>query len=1656
MTATASAQEGKIAAVIGGGGGAEYSGKDEEIQNEQKENGDANDEGLRNEVRPSKRRKVSEGPAASSSSTGTKIKPESPPWKKIAADGPSSFTENGIRKSGRVNSIPLQLQPHSEKRTTRGTQKPNSNGTFTTGAVSKSSTMSTPMKQASAMQWNPMKRTPLTSKDSSLQPSLSPKRKHRKKSPIPTPSLDQDPTPKRSHKKKVPVLGVEPPPPQQMTSQPRRRARQSYDDSTPSNALSPINAESKVKRIKFIVKPPLSSIPLVHPDGVPLRPRKYPTFQEYLEKSINVPIEDGGLLAPEDAPVYTEEMAEKEAKLIIRMEEAVENGGVLSEEKLGATDIAKQDRVPPQYWHRDHFNAQAISFFKLMRIEHTSHRKLAKRTAELALEEWTRRQPKSEEQIEREARQAAIARYQFVLKTLKAKWELVKAEVNRRRLAQWEAEEQARVRKALNEAVDISTQKLEARRIRMDSEMPSDEDEEEGEGDPQDGDEDEEVDEDEGDQDDGQDDPVSGNLSADDSDRESNMSSDSEAEDDNQARHLADDEHLSVEELRRKYADLPETVKQDAKDDESSVVGALGDSKSEADDAATDNNTDDSDESIDMDDDMGSSDEGSFSGENDGEDDSEDELNDADEAGGGSSLLGFLVPSERVSIAVPKHDAENDLLDEGEDGNEVSLNPELTEPKPPEPFLDPIHVQKDDQTPENDRPSAYPSSQPTPRTAETKPSEIDSASSIEIHDSSRLPTQSSTPQPAPELKTPIPSLLRGTLRDYQHYGLDWLAGLYANNTNGILADEMGLGKTIQTISLLAHLACYHEIWGQHLVVVPTSVLGNWEVEFRRFCPGFKVLGYYGSIEERKRKRLGWKDEDAWNVVVTSYEMVIADVQVFKRRRWHYMILDEAHNIKNFRSKRWQTLLTFNTRARLLLTGTPLQNNLTELWSLLFFLMPSDGTEQGIGGFADLKEFSDWFRKPQDQILEHGQETIDDESMAIIGKLHKVLRPYLLRRLKADVEKEMPGKYEHVEYCRLSKRQRQLYDGFLSLSGTRETLAGGNYMSIVNCLMQLKKVCNHPDLFETRQIMTSFAMDKSAVADYEVKELLVRKRLLHEEPMHKVSLEFLNFIPVKYESLSSTTVERTEMLSAHRMLAELRDAQRIRGRNATGNIDLSTVKSNLTYLESASRWSRFEELRHCVYLNALRRQTRPIYGKKLVEMLTLDFDGLSKQQRPTRRDELIDWHQTSSEVLRAMKLTLEQRSDALKPTIQKFGCVTPAVIAPEMHVLTLTRRGAAAIRDVQGDFKSDPFHEARMKLSIQFPDKRLLQYDCGKLQALDKLLRRLQAGGHRALIFTQMTKVLDVLEQFLNIHGHKYLRLDGSTKTEQRTILTERFNKDTRILAFILSSRSGGVGLNMTGADTVIFYDLDWNPAMDKQCQDRAHRIGQTRDVHIYRLISEHTIEANILRKANQKRLLDDVVIQQGDFTTEHFNKPSERRELLEVDEPLREADAAAEAAVDRVLGGRAGDKNIVKVLEKAEDAEDVAAARVAQREEREVDAADFEDRPAVSKAGTPRTGVDSPAEELCHSSGAASLHKTDTGVERSTTLGVAESGLTAPVDQLLIDEEEEINAWGEPVSSVDSFLLKTMAMMLEGTPLELPKDKSKRKRGKDKRSHRAR
>ncbi|KAI0048828.1 hypothetical protein FA95DRAFT_1557581 [Auriscalpium vulgare] len=804
-------------------------------------------------------------------------------------------------------------------------------------------------------------------------------------------------------------------------------------------------------------------------------------------------------------------------------------------------------------------------------------------------------------------------------------------------------------------------------------------------------------------------------------------------------------------------------------------------------------------------------------------------------------------------------------------------------------------------------------------------------------------------------KVKAPVLLRGVLRPYQQSGLEWLASIHTSNLNAILADEMGLGKTIQTIALLAHLACDRGIWGPHLIIVPTSVLLNWEMEFKKFLPGFKVLAYHGTTKRRKELRQGWYDKFHFNVCITSYTLASRDAHIFKRKPWYYMILDEAHMIKNFKSQRWNILLMFRSFRRLLLTGTPLQNNLTELWALLQFLM--SGTN-----FANLKEFGEWFANPLEKAVEMGT-TLDEETQQRVTKLHTVLRPYLLRRLKRDVEKELPSKYEHLVLCPLSKRQRFLYDEFMSRAQTRTDLDSGVYQKIANILMQLRKVCNHPDLFEVRPIVTSFAMNRSAIADFEIKELLVRRRLLQDTPEDTVNLELLGLRFIDKQNTSLISSNETRWLDGTSQLPVIAEIP-----GEPPPYDTRTVKGWTAWREYLQHTATAAHWTHVGYLNRLRCSQSPLYGSELL-------NTVRKFSRPLLPLSALNITSPLGVVKRthAAIKSYAARAEELAPLVNIFAFATPPVVALDLPRRVLAEV-EAPIAELASDVQFDAIlHRSSVKLQIAFPDLSLLQYDCGKLQELTRLLRERKAGGHRILIFTQMTKILDILEIFLNFHGYLYLRLDGATKIEDRQYITERFNSDPRIFCFISSSRSGGVGINLTGADTVVFYDSDFNPQMDRQCEDRAHRIGQIRDVHIYRFISQHTVEEAMLRKANQKRSLDDLVIQKGEF---------DWRSLLHEVSDL-------------------GSEGLTKAFEEFEDTEDVHAARIAAAEEGELvgaDQADFgEDGNALSRRPSADDALTTPTTETAPDAGPEPLEPETTAEEGAVPEAGGEEG----------DEEEE-------------------------------------------------
>lgn len=485
-------------------------------------------------------------------------------------------------------------------------------------------------------------------------------------------------------------------------------------------------------------------------------------------------------------------------------------------------------------------------------------------------------------------------------------------------------------------------------------------------------------------------------------------------------------------------------------------------------------------------------------------------------------------------------------------------------------------------------------------------------------------------------------MVHGKLKPYQVEGLKWMVSLYNNSLNGILADEMGLGKTIQTIALLTYLIEKKQNPGPYIIIVPLSTVGNWVRELDLWAPSVSKVVYRGNRDARREAHYRMQT-GGFHVLITTYEFVVRDQNVLSRYNWKYIIIDEGHRMKNANSKLATTLGSkYKSKNRLLLTGTPLQNNLTELWALLNFILPSI--------FSSSETFEQWFKKPfETTTLGDSAELEEEETLLVINRLHQVLRPFLLRRLKTDVEAQLPEKLETVIRCDMSMWQRVLYRQVKAKVGLA-TGTGGSVRSYNNLLMQCKKICNHPYLF---------------------------------------------------------------------------------------------------------------------------------------------YDG-----------EAID----------------------------------------------------------------------------NLPGNMMIR-SSGKFHLLHNMIPKLKETGHRTLIFSQMTHALDYLEDFLSEIGIQYMRLDGATKSDDRQTMLNEFNApDSPYFCFLLSTRAGGLGLNLQTADTVIIFDSDWNPQMDLQAQDRAHRIGQKSAVRVFRLISSGTVEVKILEQANKKLQIDAQVIQAGQFNNK--STESDQHQML--------------------------------------------------------------------------------------------------------------------------------------------------------------------------------
>ena len=590
----------------------------------------------------------------------------------------------------------------------------------------------------------------------------------------------------------------------------------------------------------------------------------------------------------------------------------------------------------------------------------------------------------------------------------------------------------------------------------------------------------------------------------------------------------------------------------------------------------------------------------------------------------------------------------------------------------------------------------------------------------------------------------------GKMRQYQLEGLEWLKSLWMNGLCGILADEMGLGKTVQAISMIAFFK-EKNISGPFLIAAPLSTINNWIDEFARWTPDIKTIMYHGSKDERaemRRKHLKMQDQGKFDfpVVCTSYEICMNDRKFLANYKWRYIIVDEGHRLKNMNCKLIKELLTYNSANRLLITGTPLQNNIAELWSLLHFLLPEV--------FNDLDSFESWF--DFSSVLE--DKTNSDGKAAkrknnLVSTMHAILKPFLLRRVKTDVESSLPKKREYILYAPLTAEQKDLY---------REILSGTS-------------------------------------RDY----------------------------------LEGKAVERIE---ARSRTASLKRKANDSGRNTPAKSVKPSRDSTPASIASATGSSR--------------------RGRKAA---------------PTSYKDITD-REFNSKLRR-----LENGDEDTTPDNQS----TISISSDEQEEISRVQNLKMAKKEIANKKLQNPIMQARLACNsphnFYWPwqpsdgtetldvDESLVTAS-GKMLLLDRLLPRLFSLGHKVLIFSQFKTTLDIIQSYASeLRSWPCCRIDGSISQSERSEQIKAFNTDKDFKLFLLSTRAGGQGINLVAADTVILFDSDWNPQQDLQAMDRAHRIGQTRPVIVYRFATRGTVEETLLLKADGKRKLEKLVIQKGKF-----------------------------------------------------------------------------------------------------------------------------------------------------------------------------------------------
>jgi chromatin-remodeling ATPase INO80 len=770
-----------------------------------------------------------------------------------------------------------------------------------------------------------------------------------------------------------------------------------------------------------------------------------------------------------------------------------------------------------------------------------------------------------------------------------------------------------------------------------------------------------------------------------------------------------------------------------------------------------------------------------------------------------------------------------------------------------------------------------------------------------------------------------PSMLQAQLKEYQLKGLNWLVNLYEQGINGILADEMGLGKTVQSISVMGYLAEHHNIWGPFLVIAPSSTLHNWQQEVARFVPAIKVLPYWGSAKDRKvlrkfwdRKHITYTKDSEFHVLVTSYQLVVQDAQYFQKIRWQYMILDEAQAIKSSHSSRWKVLLGFHCRNRLLLTGTPIQNNMQELWALLHFIMPTL--------FDSHDEFSDWFSKDIESHAQSNTKLNQDQ----LKRLHMILKPFMLRRVKSHVQKELGDKVEKDIFCDLTYRQRAYYSNLrsrISIMDLIEKATLGDDQdtaTLMNLVMQFRKVCNHPDLFERAETtapvsLSYFAETASFLREGHFVNVGYSIRSLIEYDLPRLLCSPAGRVDVAGPGNARAGFETRHL--GHLMSIWNPQHMRVSSQNAGGFSFLRFIEPSCSDASRTARLGLFER--------ALELKRRPEHHRYLASEIYED----GEEGRTARRNMLkVVGHDASlgsadihhdghlGSLMNISRRVFDEdgyatmepaaRPGASAPPIQVCCSDQSSITERQWSLFNETVRQAlfplpaqveesVLEKDVEAsavppnDMLPAPTSQKARYTNISVPSMRRFVTDSGKLAKLDQLLAQLKNGGHRVLLYFQMTRMIDLMEEYLTYRNYKYCRLDGSTKLEDRRDTVHDFQTRPEIFIFLLSTRAGGLGINLTSADTVIFYDSDWNPTIDSQAMDRAHRLGQTKQVTVYRMITRGTIEERIRKRALQKEEVQRVVISGGASGGVDFNTRNRENRTKDIALWLADDDQAA-------------------------------------------------------------------------------------------------------------------------------------------------------------------